>query len=445
MKEENADIFNFTDEISRGETYRQLYPDEREGIVIAHLYDRLKAGYYENDSFDGEEIDRFFEATMSKREIDVNYVKTLNKQRILRLQKFFLKYDEETQLYSFQEYGLNFCEIAKITLEGVFNPTRIKIICTELKKKLHDAIGNSEEIKKWFSLNFEHFHPTLKQQIDFLDRQIDKAVEKLRNDTLSQEFAPLKLLQTVSDDLVDIQEKNEELRSAFTETYDINSILNTIDTDDVNLLNNIETTSHFFDGVQSRLRNTDRRLDRIQPKIKQLFATLSTPEYSAKTDRFIRFLLNYSELQKCGNNKEILFPKEVSAIDINFKRPKHIFFDRDKNIFPTQPKPRKEYERNPEIEKESKALLEKAFDDSQKIEDWVNLLFAQLNKNKELNISEEFFTVLNESGNFAIATKVTFRVIEDAYIKDKCEVQIDKNTLVEHENTGLWKTTIVQK
>ena len=218
-----------------------------------------------------------------------------------------------------------------------------------------------------------------------------------------------------------------------------------IETEQEELLEHIKHTYRFFNNVQSRLRNTNKRLDRIQPKIRQLFFTLSQPEYSAKIDRFIRFLLKYSTLEKKGNDKEIVFPKEINTKTTNYKRPKYLLLDRDRNLFPTKAKPRKKYIRNTEVEELSKAILQKAFDDTEIIENWVSLFFAELQKSKALDISQGFFSVLKETNDFTIATKVTFRVIEDAHNNEKFKVNIDKTDFVKNENTALWKTMIFQK
>ncbi|SFZ80261.1 hypothetical protein [Tenacibaculum maritimum] len=440
-QKEHPHIFNFVEEISKPETYKQLYPDEKEGIVIAHLYQRVKSGRYKNDSFTAKDIHSLFEETMNEEEKRVSDVKG----RINKLQKYFLKYNEETQLYSFQEYGIKFCRIAEETLIGSLKPTEIKIICSQLKQQLRESIGDEKKIKEWFTIHFKNFHPNLKQQIDFLDRQIDEAVEKLRNDTLSEKQTPLKLLQTVSNDLFDIQKKNDELRSAFSETYSISTLLYEIETEQKELLEHMKHTHRFFNNAQSSLRNTNKRLDRIQPKIRQLFFTLGQPEYSAKIDRFILFLLKYSSLEKKGKDKEIVFPKEINTKTTNYKRPKYLLLDRDRNLFPTQAKPRKKYIRNPKVEKLSKAILQKAFDDTEIIENWVNFFFQELQKRKVLNISQGFFSVLKETNDFTIATKVTFRVIEDAHNNEKYKVDIDKTDFVKNKNTALWKTMIFQK
>lgn len=441
MKEDKI-TFNFKEEILKSNTYRELFPEEREGLVIIHLYEGITNGFYEDGRFSGEEIHRLFESTMTANEKNTHYIRSYNKERILRLQKYFLNYDEETRTYSFQEYGLNFCKSAKATLEGSFKPTKINIICTELKLQLNKALQSEEHIREWLEVHFEHYYPTLKQHIDFLDRQIDEAVGKLRKDTLAQNLKPLELLRQVSDDLIQIQHKNKELRSAFTETNSISIILTQIDSDNQEILNLIESKILFFDSIQSRLRGTDRRLNRIQPKIKQLFSAFRNSKYSAQTDRFIRFLLTYSELKQEGTEKRIAFPKQVSELVTRYKRPKYIHFDRDRELFPTRSKKRKQYTRDLTAESNSIAVLNKAFNDYQTIKNWINLAFAELKKNKNINMSEIFFRVLEETSDFTIATKVFFEVIEIGHLKDNYKVFIDKNVLVKKEGTILWNTTL---
>ena len=441
-KEES--IFNFEEEASRPQTYHALFPEEREGIVIIHLYEGILNGRYENNRFTGEDIHRLFEATMTANEKETTYVRSYNKGRIKLLQRFFLNYDEETRTYSFQEYGLNFCKIAKETLEGSFKPTKIKVICSELKTQLNAALDSEEALKNWFQIHFEHYYPTLKKHIDFLDRQIDEAVTKLRKDTLVQHLKPLQLLRNVSDDLTEIQKKNEELRSAFTETNSISLILTEIDSNNREILDLIDSKVQFFDSIQSRLRGTDRRLNRIQPKINQLFAAFRNPEHSAQTDRFVRFLLKYSTLERISNEKQIVFPKEVPSILLKFKRPKYTLFDKNEELFPTRSKPREKHERDLIKEKENQVILDKAFEDYETVENWVNLIFAELRKNKQVNISQIYFRILEESADFSIATKAFFNVIDLCYAKDGCEVKIDKANLIKKEGLILWNTILAE-
>jgi hypothetical protein len=444
LNKDQEDIFDFKDEASKQANYHALVPKRREGIVILHLYDGVVSGRYDNGRFTGDEIHRLFEVTMTAKEKRTKYVKSYNKNRIIRLQKFFLSYDEETRTYSFQEYGLNFCKTAKETLAGSFEPTEIQVICSSLKKLLNEALESEEDLNRWFEVHFKHYHPTLKKHIDYLDRQIDDAVSKLRKNTLAQNVKPLQLLQTVSDDLKDVQKKNEDLRGAFNETNSISQLLTEIDSDNRELLDLIDEKVQFFEEIQRRLRGTDRRLDRIQPKIKQLFAAFRNPEYSAQTDRFIRFLLKYSTLKRTSNDKKVVFPKEIPKVLLKFKRPRHIHFDRDRDLFPTRSKPRMTYEPDLEAEKKNQAILNKAYTDSETIENWKNLILAELRQRKQLNLSEIYFRVLKESADFTIATKVFFNIIDIAYDKEEYNIEIDKTKLVKQEGLILWKTILTE-
>lgn len=220
MKDSSTSLpFNFAEAIQRPETYRQLFPDEVEGMVIIALYERLKVGRYENDFFSEEEIHRqfaFFQRGKEKEE--KYYQKSRNKDRIKKLLRFFLNYDEEKRLYSFQEYAYAFCDLSKKTLKGALTPTEIEVICRNLKEDLNAAREDDEALLKWFDIDLDAYQTRLAQQTDFLHQQIDVAVRQLRKDVLDQEKNPLDLLKQVRDDLTDVQNKNQELRIAFEDT-----------------------------------------------------------------------------------------------------------------------------------------------------------------------------------------------------------------------------------
>ena len=278
--------FIFIEAIQRPETYRQLFPEEVEVMVIITLYERLKAGYYENDFFNEEEIHQLFvDFQKGKDKGGKYYQKSRNKDRIKKLLRFFLSYDEEKRLYSFQEYAYAFCDLAKKTLKGALTPTEIEVICHDLKEGLNAAKEEDEKLLKWFDISLDAFQTRLAQQTDFLHQQINAAVRQLRKDVLDQEKEPLDLLKQVRDDLTDIQKKNHELRIAFEDTNKIVSLLIGIDTENEAVISHIRNSQAFFNRIQGKLRSTDRRLDRIQPKIKQLFAVLRQSEWTANTER----------------------------------------------------------------------------------------------------------------------------------------------------------------
>lgn len=344
----NPHPFNFTEAIQRPETYRQLFPDEIEGLVIITLYERLKAGRYENDFFSEEEIHHLFAVFQKGKDTNDSsyYPKARNKDRIKKLLRFFLNYDEEKRLYSFQEYAYAFCDLSKKTLKGALTPTEIEMICRDLKEDLDAARKDDEALLKWFEISLDAYQTRLAQQTDFLHQQIDVAVRQLRKDVLDQEKEPLILLKQVRDDLTNIQNKNQELRIAFEDTNKIVSMLIGIDTQNEGVIGHIRNSQTFFNRIQGKLRSTDRRLDRIQPKIKQLFAILRQSEWTANTERFILFLLQRSEVQGSGNEKKVVFPNWVRPFSFGGQRSRLLTFKREETLFPTPARLRRSFWRN---------------------------------------------------------------------------------------------------
>ena len=438
--------FNFTEAIQRSETYRQLFPDEVEGMVIIALYERLKAGRYQNDFFSEEEIHRLF-ASFQKGKDNYEgsyYPKARNKDRIKKLLRFFLSYDEEKRLYSFQEYAYAFCDLSKKTLKGALTPTEIEVICRDLKEDLNVARKDDEALLKWFEISLDAYQTRLAQQTDFLYQQIDVAVRQLRKDVLDQEKEPLTLLKQVRDDLTDIQNKNQELRIAFEDTNKIVSLLIGINTENETVINHIRNSQTFFNRIQGKLRSTDRRLDRIQPKIKQLFAILRQSEWTANTERFILFLLQRSDVQGSGVEKKVVFPNGVRPFSFYSQRSRLLTFKREETLFPTPARPRKSYPVDQAFQEEGKKQLREEMNKINRVDGWIKQLMAQLAKDGELDASRSFFEVMETDRDFVLASQVLFGLVDRVYREPGYRVLIAKHEMVVRSpsKNALWKITI---
>ncbi|MDQ3099904.1 MAG: hypothetical protein M3R08_00835 [Bacteroidota bacterium] len=437
--------FNFTEAVQRSDTFRQLFPDEVEGMVIISLYERLNARRYENGYFSEEEIHRFFASFQGKDSSDGSYYpKARNKERIKRLLRFFLNYDEEKRLYSLQQYAYAFCDLSKNTLKGALTPTEIEVICRNLKEDLQAARGDDKALLNWFDISLDAYQTRLAQQTDFLHQQIDVAVRQLRKDVLDQNREPLDLLKQVSDDLADIQNKNQELRIAFEDTNKIVSLLIGIDTENEAVIVHIRNSQAFFSRIQGKLRSTDRRLDRIQPKIKQLFAILRQTEWTANTERFIHFLLQRSEVQGSGNEKKVLLPNGVSPFVFRGQRVRLLTFKREETLFPTPARPRKSYPVDEAFQEEARKQLREEIDKINRVAGWINQLMAQLAKDGQLDASRSFFEVMETDQNFVLASQVLFGLMDRVYLSTEYEVRISKHEIVAPlpSKNALWKTTI---
>tara|TARA_B100001063_G_scaffold148099_2_gene138252 strand:+ start:5517 stop:6866 length:1350 start_codon:yes stop_codon:yes gene_type:complete len=443
--EESISKFNFLDAIGRPKTYKLLFPDEIEGMVIISLYERIKTGRYPNGFFSEDDIhDLFAKLQKGGNSGDKYYQRSINKNKIKKLLRFFLNYDEEKRLYYFQEYARAFCELSEKTLKGTLVPTQIEVICRDLMDDLNDALGNDKALLDWFNVKLEAYKTKLAQQTDFLHQQIDEAVSQLRKDVLDQEKEPLELLKKVRDDLTNIQQKNQELRIAFEDTNKIDSMLINIETENDQIIRNIGDTNGFFSRIQGKLRSTDRRLNRIQPKIKQLFAILRQSEWAANTEKFIHFLLKYSEVKGGGNDKELLFPIELKSVSIHSTKPKLIVFKRDETLFPPPARPRKKYPVDKTFQEESREQIQQEIDNFKRVEGWINQLMAQLQKDGRLDASQSFFEVMASDHDFATASRVLFGLVERVHHEKKYHVDISPREIIHQSQqpSALWKIMI---
>lgn len=438
--------FNFAEAIQRPETYKQLFPDELEGMVIISLYEKLKAGRYQNHFFNEEEIHKLFGVFQrGKDNGDKYYQKSRNKERIKKLLRFFLSYDEEKRLYSFQEYAYAFCDLSEKTLKGALTPTQIEIICHDLKEDLNEAKNDDEALIKWFDISLGAYQTRLAQQTDFLHQQIDMAVRQLRRDVMDHEKDPLDLLRQIRDDLTDVQNKNQELRIAFQDTNKIVSLLIGIHTENETVIDHISNSHMFFNRIQSKLRSTDKRLDRIQPKIKQLFAILRQSEWTANSKRFILFLLKNSQVEGGGNDRKVMLPNGIQPFSFGVKRAKLLTFKREERLFPTLARPRKSYPVDENFQDESKKQLREEMNKINRVDGWINQFIAQLVKDSTLDATKSFFEVMEADKDFTLASQVLFGLIEKIYQEPEYDVHIRKHEMVTTPTSSknvLWKITI---
>lgn len=440
MNEEQLNNFDFLDEISKGKTYSLLFPIEEDGIVIAQLYENVLLGIYEDEQFTGVDIHNIYKSLQGYiTGGDKRYLKDKIAERIKNLQRYFLSYDETIQKYSLQEYAKQFCRIAKQTLKGSFDPTEIQKICSRLRKALDKAIKNENTLIDWFEYDFDPFKEDLKVQIEYLYRQIDDSVKKLREDSYIKNLEPLELLKTVSDDLAIIQEKNEDLRSAYDETDAMTSQLIDLDSTNETIVKRISSTTYFFRTIRGRLKTTDSKLNRIRPRIKELFSSLNKPEFNAKTERFIEFLLDKSSLD---SEKKVVFPTGIQSLIKHEEKARLVLLDRDRELFPLKAKKRIAYERDEYVEKLNQVALSSIIQESNLINELTNKIFEKLEGKKTLNLVNEFQEIYNTNSDFTVASKVYFGCIERAHINPNITVTIQKENLrtISSTNITLWDT-----
>lgn len=106
-------------------------------------------------------------------------------------------------------------------------------------------------------------------------------------------------LQEIEKQIDAIRQQNRELRAAFRETDLMNDILisHPVRDDSEEVDDLISEAISYFEGIHFRLAMVDSRIDKIQPKIKQFFASLNRDIFNTKVEKFLYFLLKKARLQ----------------------------------------------------------------------------------------------------------------------------------------------------
>lgn len=436
--------FDFIKILNEDKTYKLLFPEREIGLAIVLIYEKIVDGIFEDNKFTETDLHEAFEKIYKT---NVRYPREVYSSHIMDLQEYFLDYNPETQKYFFKDYAYKFCEHAKETLIGAFNPTRIQEICTFLSKSLLDSEDSTDKLKFWLKETYKKFEPDLREQIDFLDRQITASIEVLKKGTdfANQNF--LDILILTNDNLNNAQKHVTELRSAYSETKTIRGLLEQKQNRDNEVNELISDVYSFIKYINDRLSSIDRKLDRIQPKIRQLFSTLSKPLLSSKIEKFIHFILYKSSLETINGNKSIVFPNNISLPQIHIPTPQFTIIDKDRELFPSKPKERKQYTQNEKVVNENIQKTKDKINEIDTIRKWEKYILSEIDLKGSIKLSEVFFKIIDETKSNPIAVNVIFNILKYVYINyDKYQLEIDKEleTNSEHKNIALWKMKIVK-
>lgn len=429
--------FDFVKILNEDKTYKLLFPEREVGLAIVLIFEKIENKTFEDGKFTEKDLHEAFEQIYITKE---RYPKEVYSEQIMNLQEYFLDYDQQTQKYYFKDYAYKFCKHAKETLQGAFNPTRIQKICIHLTNTLR----NSDDLRFWLEEEFKKYEPDLREQIDFLDRQISLSIDDLKKETnlLNQSF--IDVLVATEERLTKSQSHVKELKAAYSETKTMRTLLEQKHNDDNEINSLISEVHSFIKYINDRLQSIDRKLDRIQPKIRQLFSTLNKPAFNSKIEKFISFLLQNSELD---NKKHIVFPQDITCPVIHIPTTNFTIINRDKELFPPKPKERKQYKQNESVISENKKKVLAKIKEIDTIRKWTELILSEIALRGQLNLSEVFFRILKEEKNSQIAVTVLFNLIKHIYSNpEKLQLIIEKSleTDDEFKNISLWKMSITK-
>jgi hypothetical protein len=428
--------FNFVKVLNEEKTYKLLFPERGVGLAIVSIFEKIENQTFEDGKFTERDLHESFERINLTKE---RYPKEVYSEHIMNLQEYFLDYDQKTQKYYFKDYAYKFCRHAKETLIGAFNPTHIQKICSHLTETLKD----STDLRFWLENIFKKFEPDLREQIDFLDRQITVSLEDLRKKTNLSDQGFINVLIATEERLTQSQSHVAELRAAYSETKTMRFILEEKDYSNAKINDLIFEVHSFFKYINDRLNSIDRKLDRIQPKIRQLFSTLNKPSFNSKIEKFILHILNNSEVI----NKSIVLPKNLGCPILHIPVSNFTIVSRDKELFPSKPKERKTYTQNRKVVEENIQKVNDKLKEIDTIQKWENFILSEIELRNQVNLSDIFFNILDENSNSQIAVTVIFNLIKYVrYHSDRLSLKTE-NTLetnLKHPNISLWKMSIIK-
>lgn len=444
MKSEKDIEFNFFDEIKNPNTYKQLFPRRKIGLAIILLYEKVVAGDFINKQFTEKDIHNAF--------IEVS--KPLMRQQIedysgyiYELQEYFLDYDQESQKYVFKDYAYKFCKHAKSTLKGALSPTKIRKLCNDiivLLKGIDD--DNIDDLQDWLEIHYKGFEPRLREQIDFLEKQIANSVEQLKKDANFDDQKFIDVLKGIEDSLDNARKQSKELRSAYEQTKTIRTLLEKRKIEDNYVNDLIIDVNSFIGYVNLRLSTIDKKLQRIQPRIRQLFSTLNRPRFNSKVQKFIRYILNKSEVKIIENKKRIVFPEKILIPKIHFETPNFTMLRKDMELFPSKPRKIINYEQNETLINSNKEKVLNKINQQKKVSDWEKFIMSEIELKSCVDLSDIFYKILNEENDVQVATTSMFNVIKKVRRKNNLSLNISNELVknINHKNISLWKMGVIK-
>jgi len=442
-------IFHFLPEISKNNTYRLLYPDPKAGLAVIWLYEKIEKGVFENKAFKEKDIHEALQSvTTTEQDVERYHPREHYNTMIADLQEYFLRYDEERQEYTFKEHAFSFCRQAHDTLKAFFDPTQIEKICYVLRERLE---GRPDEaaLLDWFRTDLQTFKPLLKGQLDSLDRQITLSVVDLReNKKLNlQEGAIIETLRQIDARFELIKSQSKELRIAFHEIDVIRRLMNAYADkyDNEAIHNHTHEAIEFFQDMRRTLSLIDKRLDRIEPRVKQLFSNLNKPLFNARVEKFLAFLIENAQKEQ----KTISLPPGIPPLYVEKTPLDFTIVERKNDLFPIRPQKRIAIPETLETKAKAFALAKEKLLRQDEITLWLSLIRKDVDEKQQVFFSDYFFEILNTKGDNALTLAITvaFRVVVffDRHPEYYLSIYPDRLMKQENKKTVIWEMNITKK
>lgn len=365
------------------------------------------------------------------------------------LQEFFLRHDEEKNELYFKEYAISFCGLIYRTLKAQFNPSQIKQICIDLCRSL-ELYETESDFLSWYNIQWTTFKPALGLEIDKLERRLAIAVEKLvANRKLNlDEGKILETLKEVKKQFDEIKLEFEALQEAFGQLDGIKEQLEIrrIGIESEEILVVLGNSIGFIFDKTDQLTIVGRRLDRIVPKVRQIFSNLNKSLFFKKLDGFIDHVVQKSKLERRGMKKVVTLPGEMKAYEILSITPKFLIVEKDRTLLPPVPKPLKQFISDPK----KRTVEENRSKEKLVSQAWIGLAIRRMESvlkvQNEITFSPFFMEALHIGNppNLSLAVPLAFQTLKYFESQEDIAVEITPSKKVKSEkyNVEIWEMII---
>lgn len=434
-------MLSIFDHIKIENTYELFFPKKEQGLAIIWLYERFKKGDFDKGMFKEADIQQALdEVSMISRETRERYPWEYYNSQIMALQEFFILYDEENQVYTFKEYATYLCEKVIKMLSDRFNPTIIEITCTDLYDKLKTI-----DLSIWMDAYFDKAKLHLKEQIDFLNQQIDKSVKEFSDKTKLKSDNLLVALQDIDNKLDEISLQNKELRGAFRAVDQIKDILMMHpERDNADIDDKINAAIDYLESVRILLNMVDTRINKIQPKIQQFFATLDRQVFDVKVEKFLIYLLDKSHIA----SSKLILPLINDSFSTQLPSSNFTIIEKRSELFLEKKQQPVIYINDPKKEAIAHQRINWDLVRQNHINSWLDRISYEILHVNEYHLSDIFFKILEvHHEDLQMAVSVIYQSI---YFYDKheswyIEINDKKNIQIENSNYIIWDIWMKRK
>jgi len=438
-------LISLFEHIKIDNTYELFFPKKEQGLAIIWLYEKVKNGYFDKGVFKEKDIQQAFdEVSLISREKRERFPWEYYNSQIMALQEFFLYYDEEHQTYAFKEYATYLCDKVLKILSDRFNPTVIEITCIDLYEKLKN-VTTVEELSIWLEVHLEKAQLHLKEQIDYLNQQIDKSVSELSERAKLKSDNLLSALRDIESKLDEIRKQNGELRGAFREIDRIKAILSRHPArEDAQTDEKVSAAIDYFESIRTLLNMVDTRIDKIQPKIQQFFGSLNRRFFDTKVEKFLAYLLANSQVI----SGEIAIPFIEESFTTRFPNINFTNVENRGGLFYGKKNSPVTYIVDREKENVAYRQSRVALLRQNNINIWLEKIRRGSLHVNEYHLTDVFFNILEaHDEDLHLAVSVIYQSI-DIYDKhDRWRIEIDKDKMiqVDKHNYSIWDIWMKRK